>query len=334
MALSAIINSVFFSSTVSMIKWFLLAELITLLLYAFAKDGLSKVSVALAIVYLYPIVMLVMSLVFGVSKASEADGSTSYTGDFFHESVFSIIIYSALIFFLVVCKEYKVKGHYVLLLIAVFTVFLVLVNYRTTLLAEVVLLAFTLVAYYWKGEFSWRFVIISGVCALAFSIVYYNYDLIVERFSDLPEVLNVFGELIASPELFTVEETKLLSGRLYIWSSYVDYVIEGSMLNQFFGYGMDSWDSVFLKYAHNTFISFYFELGLIGVSLLIWFILVQLKVTFYIYNKDLKKMFLGFFLSFLALNLSTMPLWAIEGVVIFAYISAAAIYLSSKVVVE
>src|SRR5206468_15797 len=80
-----------------------------------------------------------------------------------------------------------------------------------------------------------------------------------DRFADLATVLDSGTELMKRPELYTRAEVQMMSARPYIWSGYIYGYLDGGTLQHLIGFGGNSWDGVFSKYAHNTLISSLYE---------------------------------------------------------------------------
>jgi cell division protein FtsW (lipid II flippase) len=323
MCVSALINGEISATIPSFIKWVFLLLFILLLLLSIEFNGVEKVLKTLFIAYGYPIVLLILSVLLGESKASESDGSTSYIGGYFHEAVFSIIIFTGAILFLAhQAVSVKLKDNYLIPALLIFTILLAMINYRTTLIAA--MLSFLVVIYtqYIKQETISRVVYFFIGLGLVFLVSVMDLSAILDRFAEIPAAIMNISVLVDYPEYYTKEDRQFFSGRAFMWSNYIAEALDGSSIQYLFGQGMDSWKKVFLKYAHNTFVSFFYELGVIGVLLLIaLFSSIYLNIL-KIKIKQHKLYVTGFFLSFTFLNLGTMPIWQMEGIMFFAIIIA------------
>ena len=87
-----------------------------------------------------------------------------------------------------------------------------------------------------------------------------------ERFADLGTTLDKGASLIKPAEHFTTEDKRLFSGRIYLWSQYIEAFLDGDIVNILVGFGPDAWVGRFTTYAHNTFISYLYEFGLFGLA--------------------------------------------------------------------
>src|SRR5262249_28464386 len=127
-----------------------------------------------------------------------------------------------------------------------------LANYRTSLLAAA-LPASALVVSRMAGNFFPRqraiaFLLLAAVPAFVLAgVVTVAHD----RFADLGVVLDKGASLIKSPGYFTTEDKRLFSGRLFLWSQYIDAYLGSDSLIMLIGFGPDSWMRRFSTYAHN-----------------------------------------------------------------------------------
>ena len=327
--ISAIINQSIGQSITSIIKWILLLEFMVIFLNCYLVDGPKQVTNLLLLAFSYPVILQLLSILTGYSKVTEFDGSASYIGGFFHEAVFSIIIFTSLFIGLMWLRYLKVKfktnGMY---LFSFFIFLLAMVNYRTTLIAALPLIAMFIYDQYWKGGGTKK-LSFSLIFAIAFmSLFFIEIDVLLDRFIEIPQVLGNASDLMTSPENYTNEEKRYLSGRLYIWSDYIALTNEGDWLHILIGNGMDSWKNYFLKYAHNTFVSFYYELGISGLAILSFIFFQMFKQVILLKERKVKYILSGMVMSFLILNLGTMPLWQIEGIFLFSYIFSFICYFS------
>ena len=82
------------------------------------------------------------------------------------------------------------------------------------------------------------------------------------------------------------------------------------------GFGPDSWEGKMPNYAHNTIISFMYEMGVVGVIaiLLLWGTMFRLAWST---DERTRTLLLGGHLSFLMLNLATMAHWQVEGNILY-----------------
>lgn len=314
----------------SLLKWVYLLQLIMLFGYVLELDGLKKTVQTLLIIYAFPALMLLFSIFLGVSKRSELDGSTSFVGGFFHEAVYSTLILTAAFYALVYACVYANRRNLSVVVIGVIGFFAFsMINYRTTMIAFLVMmmaLCFGLIKQAKPLPRSF-FTILILLGALGLSVIdVSNLDLgeARERFADLPSVVSNAAELMTYPENYSRDERRLFSGRLYIWSDYVSQANEGNVPQILVGRGMESWKDYFEKYAHSTFVSFYFELGLIGLLTFLVILTVLYRRLSRMVSVDLRTVSIAFFVAFIVLNMGTMPMWSIEGLYAFAFLIACA----------
>ena len=77
------------------------------------------------------------------------------------------------------------------------------------------------------------------------------------------------------------------------------------------------------KYADNSFVSYFYELGFLGVFVFSVILFRVYKRIFIMRNMSIKLTYLGFFSSFILLNLGTMPLWQMEGIMLFSILMSS-----------
>lgn len=303
---------------VEVAKWLLFINIVVLLSLSYKKDGVQSVFWVLTKVYLFPVFLLMLSILLGVSKASEADGSTSYVGGFYHEAVFSVLVFTSLFVTLMTAILNKVKFTGVVILLIFYGFLLLMINYRTTVLAYLVLTVVGGVVGFLRLERSRKLILF-----FLFSCVVVGVGgeiSLGERFEEIPLVLDMASDLMVPYEQYYVEDAKLFSGRLYIWSQYITAWSEGSYFNQVLGFGAGSWSKYFDVYAHNTFVSILFESGVFGVVLITsLFLAVSISLVNGV-SADVGMVAVSTMVGFWILNIATMPLWQVEGVLLFSLI--------------
>ncbi len=75
-------------------------------------------------------------------------------------------------------------------------------------------------------------------------------------------------------------------------------------------------------YAHNTYVSYLYEFGAVGLLLLIFFLVGNLLLVFKAPDVDIMLRLAAAQTGFIILNLTTMPLWSTEGMTIYALLLA------------
>lgn len=269
------------------------------------------------------IVFQFLSVGLGAVKASEFDGSSSYIGGYNHEAAFSIAMAT---FFVVLCFSITL-GRLLKGLLAVGLLGgIVLANYRTTMLAVLPLAAIQLVS---SAMFSFvrdqRVLLAIMISVIALAGIFILAGLSAERFTDLAIFFGDPGQYIKPQGEFSFDERRLLSGRVYIWSGYIYAWLDGSTLNHLIGFGPDSWEEIFKVYPHNTIIAYLYELGWAGVFLLFTFWFTMIKLAMQAPAEDRATLLFAHF-SFIFMNLSTMALWQIEGVIFYAIICGFSLF--------
>lgn len=313
--LSGVANAQYAGLADMFVKYMLFGVLMLLSSDAVTELGPEQFLKPLIWPFALPLVFQLLSILLGVAKAAEADGSTSYIGGYNHEGAFSVMLVAGLtITCLAPRLNVLIKG----LLIVFFTLGIVLANYRTSMLGVLPLLVVTFITGGTRRfTVSQRplvaalmIIMMAGCCLLA-AIAGES------RFSDLFVIFEQGGHIIQPPGNFSEDERRLLSGRAYIWSEYLYAYADGTQLQQLLGFGPNSWVNRFRLYAHNTLVSTLWELGIAGVfaMLLLWGWMIALAAR--IIAADRWRI-IAALVGFMLLAMATMPMWMIEGLMLLA----------------
>lgn len=312
---SAIINGRA-EAVVSLTKWGYLIALTIAAYEALRRHGSATLFSALLIVFFPPLALQALSVLLGMGKGSEEDGSLCYIGGYNHEAAFSIMM---LTFLYCSCFLEPDRPRRAVVCILAAMVALFLANYRTSLLAALPILAATMFfgAIRRISPPGRPFVGVVAVCLAGIALIYASESALQQRFSDLSVVLSSSFDLLKPPENYTDAESELLSARAIIWSRYITAYLDGSITNLAFGFGPDSWERVFTLYAHNTFVSALYEAGIFGLAAMVLLFALSFRLAIRT-NPSRRPLIIGAYIGFLALNLATMPFWLIEGMVLLA----------------
>ncbi len=318
LAISGMLSSIL-PALVEVIKWVLMINVIYLIYISSNTDGLNVTIKALVLAYIYPVILLILSIAFGEVKASEADGSRSYIGGFSHEASFSVVIYTttALLLMYASIVNYSLARRMTLFVVMIFA--LLLVNYRTTFLAG----AASFIVYYlcvWLRSGK-NFQAISVLLVVVFLGALPFLSMGVsgtwsDRFSEIPLFFEQLDKLLVPYDYYYDEDGKFFSGRLMIWNQYLVTWYEAGLKEHLIGFGPGGWKDIFSVYAHNTFVSILFELGAVGFIISAAVFTSSLYIILKCSNPALNTTIFPFFVGFLVLNLATMPLWQIEGMLL------------------
>ena len=323
--ISAIANERWIEAVNATFKWLYLIVFALAAYSAMQRLGSDRIFRSLAVIFAGPIGLQWLSVPWGL-KTTAQDGSSFFIGGFQHQQSISIIF---LTFLFVTCfsPSLSVIASYGRLVIVVVGV--ALANYRTSLLAAA-LPASSLVVSRLAGKFvpkqrSIAYVLLGLVTVFVFIGV---ATLARERFADLGTTLDKGASLIKPPEHFTTEDKRLFSGRLYLWSQYIDAYFGGDIINILVGFGPDSWVGRFTTYAHNTFISYLYEFGLFGLAALLW-ILISNFLTAVRVRDNGRLILISWHIGFIVLNSATMGIWTLEGAILYALLLSQTWYLYS-----
>jgi O-antigen ligase len=307
MVVSAIINQGI-GLAIDPVLRFLFFILTTAALWQALETNGSSVVRRLLFVFAQPIVFQLASLVLGVAKAGELDGSISYIGGYYHEELFSLILVAAFLTAILATKLDRLvrAGVFVLSLVGIF-----ITDYRTTILAVVPLaMMFILVAVPRLVRQDQRTLVRLVVVVGGSFLIIVGAAATGGRFSDLAAIQGT--DLFKPPEAYTYADQRVLSARPYIWSQYIYAYAESPEVQKVVGHGPDSWVGNFPLYAHNTVVSFLYELGVIGVAALLWLWLSMFRLARQTGPFERPLLTAGH-VSFFLLNMATMPHWQIEG---------------------
>lgn len=274
-------------------------------------------------IFYVPLFFQVLSLVFGISTSNEMDGATSIIGGYIHESVFSSMMLGAIcIATLGPGLTWKQRTFYV----TIFFLSLVVANYRTTLLAALPLVIAHFVIGSGRGvRADVALVLRSGAAILLALLAIVFFALMSERLADVGVVFSELGNLIKPPNEFGEDDRRLLSGRLLLWSDYVFTTIRSDISHILLGFGPESWSETFGLYAHNTFVSYIYEVGFIGlaVHVLVTFSFLGLAIST---RHPSRGVLVGAHISYVVLSLGTMPAVQVEGIFLYAFICGFTLY--------
>lgn len=331
MFLTSVINSNQIQSIASIIKWIFLLQLSIMFIESIKYDGVAKVLKVMSIAYSYPVILVLLSIILGVSKATEVDGSISYVGGYYHEGIISVVILSAMSIFLLMAAEHD-KRYEQFYLIAFFGYLLVMINYRTTFLASLFICAFVLLVIYKDNnkQILNKTIISIIIFMIVMGTMMFSPFHLFERLQELPEAVSQYSRFLKFPEYYSSEERQFFSGRIYLWSAYISDALDGTYIQIFFGQGMDAWKKTYDVYAHNTFVSFFYELGVFGVGMFSLIIVNIYRRISQIRKSHISILLCGVYTAFLVVNLGTMPLWQLEGIILFSLIIATTEYYAHR----
>lgn len=267
--------------------------------------------------FVLPIALQVLSVLLGESKITDNEGTEfSYIGGYFHESGFSMIIVGFIILLsMLPAKTYRFQSF--MFIAGVICIYLT--NYRTAILAVLPVIAI----YFYglmeqKVEKRYRLPIILLFITLGLSTLSALFSMNQERFGDILVFANSWQELIKAPFYYTELEKDIFSARVYIWSEYLYGFSVSDVWQQWLGHGPESWNGVFEKYAHNTYVSYLYEYGYLGFGTFVMLNIYLLVSAWKIKDRALSQKLFYSYVGFLIMNFATMPLWALEGMIVYA----------------
>ncbi len=323
--ISAAASAQWIGAVNELVKWTYLIVLSLAALIAISRHGADRIFGAFTVVFVGPIGAQWISVAMGLHLTNK-DGTFCFIGGYQHEQMFSIIL---LTFLFVTCFQRQLSVVSTLIRLIVVAVGLALANYRTSVLAAILpfaaLLISMLMARVVRGQ---REVVLVVVGALSVILLVAGANLAQDRFSDLGSAVHKGASLIQPPQYFTTDERRLFSGRAYLWSQYIDSYLEGNAIETLVGFGPEAWVGRFALYAHNSFISYLYELGLLGAAAFVWLLAANLMAAVRLSDRR-RFVLIACHVGFFVLNLATMPMWAIEGDILYALLLAQTWYCGS-----
>ncbi|MBZ2163139.1 O-antigen ligase family protein [Alteromonas stellipolaris] len=317
-AVSGFVNMQIPGTINALVKWCYFLVLAGALFLSIRSQGQNETFKKLLVAFFMPVTLQVLSIVLGEAKATEADGSASYVGGYNHEAAFSMIIVS-FIFVVGLTERQSIQFRTSLFTLSIFL--LVLVNYRTAILT---ILPIAAVFYFSQIEQRLRpsqkapvLTIVTMVIVMAFLALSFTMR---ERFSDVGLLISNLDIIFKAPMYFSDAEQDIMSARVYIWSQYINAYSNADLLHQIFGFGPDSWKTQFDLYAHNTYVSYLYEYGFLGLLSFVGMLTYVLFLAFKVSDSRLSKILAFSIIGFLIMNLATMPLWNIEGLIFYAIV--------------
>jgi len=324
---SAQMNAGIFTSLDTVVKYLYFCTLFIATFEALKDNPPGLLFRRLLVAFAPLLVFQLLSIATGLVKASELDGSRSFIGGYNHEAAFSVALAT---FFMATAFAQGLGRFAKVTLLTLILAGIVLANYRTTIMALLPFVVFLVVSRLARLVVpQQRALLAAGTLAIALVALVAIAGLVEGRFGELADVLARPADYIKPQEEFTLEERRLLSGRVYIWSGYIHAWIGSTPIQHLFGFGPDSWSDWFRVYPHNTLVAFLFELGLIGLAALIWWWAAMLRLADRAAG-GMRADLIFAQISFILLNLSTMALWQIEGLILFAIVSGYSMFCARE----
>jgi len=323
--LSTMANQTWLGGMNAAFKWLFLIVFALAAYRAMRHHGSERIFGAIAGIFAGPIVLQWISVPWGL-KTTTSDGLSFFIGGYQHQQGLSIIL---LTFLVVTCLSTQLGAIFTFYRVVIVAVGLVMANYRTALVAAGLPAASLVISRLVnKVILSQRVIAFLLACVVAVFALAAVAVPQRERFVDLGAMVDKGTSLIKPSRYFTPDDRRLLSSRLYLWSQYIESYLDGDARNIVVGFGPEAWVGNFTTYAHNTFISYLFELGLFGVAGLCWLFAWNLSLAIRV-NRERRLILVSCHVAFVVLNLSTMALWTLEGAMLYGLILGYTWYVRS-----
>lgn len=324
--LSGLINSAYAGTVETLLKWSYFLIVALCLYDCMQRDGDARILGPLLWVFAPPLVLQALSIALGAGKASESDGSISFIGGFSHEAAFSMVLVTC---FALASLAPRLNPAVRAGLLTACVIGIFAANYRTSLIA-LAPIAIGFLTFSTTRSFTSRQRMFVGattlLCAVGLTVI--AAWALRERMADIA-VAAGSDAMFKPPGDFNDTERALFSGRVYLWSLYLDAYLAGDDLRILFGFGPDAWVNVFPKYAHNTIISYLYEFGALGAILIVLVWTTMLARARAIPDPWMRGQVIFAHIGFIVLNFATMPHWQLEGLILYGLLCGYTIALTS-----
>ncbi|WP_076072111.1 O-antigen ligase family protein [Sphingomonas montana] len=320
--LSGIVNHRAPDTLDMMIKYVYLMVLALTTADAFEENGWEYTLGRLFVPFLVPFGFQALSVLLGVSKVTELDNSISYIGGFKHEAGFSVSLAGGL---LLVCLRRHMKVGLKIGLVGLCFAGIVLANYRTAIVALAPLIGAAVLIGASRLVLPRQRILVVGLISIMVLMVAGVFATTnAERFADIGTVITRNTDLIQQPDQYPEADRHIMSGRPLIWSQYLYGYANGTSIQKLFGLGPNAWEGQFNVYAHNTLLSSLYELGVAGMfaTAFLWAWMLALSCA----RTELRPSLIAAHVSFFILNMATMPMWMIEGMIFYGLLCGASIH--------
>lgn len=320
---SGIINKELSGMATALTKYAYLIILIISSIDSFQDVGADRLFRTLLNTFFLPLCLQLISVFLHIVKPGETDGADSYIGGYYHEAAFSVMLLAAV---LISCLIKNIKLLLKLALIFYSFTSIVLANYRTAILSVLPLVGVSMISSVPRVfALRQRLLVVGAMIIGLVGLLTSGAMIDSQRFNDLGTASDERSALIKRPELFTREDRQVMSSRSYIWSMYYYKWVDAPIKNKIVGFGPESWIGAFSVYAHNTLISALYETGILGtISLLVlWGAMLGVAIAA---KFGPRIELISAHLSFFVLNMATMPMWQIEGMIYYGILCGYTIY--------
>lgn len=265
-----------------------------------------------------------VSVLFDSPKVENLDGSLSFIGGYLSKSIFSFAAMGAM-YVAFSAETMRRTARLVWLLLCL--VSLVYANYRTTLGACVPMMAVGTTLFLLKSvqRFQKSVVAFGGFVVIGLALAALSPQ-IQQRFASGRPAQAGLGTLIGqAPAEFSPDERTVMTGRVYIWSLYLNGWREASGVQRMIGLGPGSSPDDYPRSAHNSFISALYETGVVGLLAFVAMLAAFSAQLRRVARPDRLFLVAGH-ISFFILHFGTLPIWNVEGILTYGLIMGATLH--------
>jgi O-antigen ligase len=327
-AVSTVLNRSVKGFIMEAIQWTLFVGVFHTVRVSLAVNGLGRTMKAVMCACVTPALLQILSMATRTTIGNELDGSLGYIGGYLHESIFSRMM----LIFLVAAMLVPWRNAAFYLGFAFYGLAsIMLSNYRTTILATLPIVAFigasTTLGVFRSRYRAFVFASLALVGLLAFIAV---FPYLPERYLTIVEVMGKADRLIKPPLHYTFDEARYFSSRFYIWAQHLELYVAGRLDQLLFGFGPFAFDNRIKHNAHSSYVAYLTEYGVAGLVALIALLLANTAVALRIPDVKTKLQMLSLHVGFMILNLTTLAMKSIEGLVLYGMIVSVTVSLARR----
>lgn len=266
--LSAIYNFAWLGIVETTIKWLYLWLTANLLVLVVKENGEQSVLRVLAFVFIYPLMNQLVFAIIGTPKVG--GGQTSYLGSYFHEvSLAYILLMAITVYFAIMISDRDKTWRVFAAALWIWShAALYFNNYRTAVIALGVWWAIVALFVLPKLSVGRRLIAVGTmVTALSFVVLALGEDLTSKMSGAVSVVMEPEEHFDVSGQ---ARQTEVLSGRVYLWNTYLYEFIDAPWDTKLLGHGPEVGVSVVGTHAHNQFLTALLDLGLLGIVAVLW----------------------------------------------------------------
>lgn len=312
---SGLLNNMYIGMIQDLTKWLFFLVIALLTYRAFEKYDMATVIQLFTIAAATPFILQLVGIVVGESFVGP-DGATGYIGGYATDSSFSMILFTIMCIACLTRTRYDIWPLF-LGFAALLGIFLT--NYRTSVIAALPVfgvLSFSVFMRITTPTLRPLIMLAALVAVILGGSAFIQNT--PERLMPAVEFVENLGNLFKSPEQYTYDERRILTGRVHTWAQYIAHFNASDPFHQFFGYGSEAYENTSLAFPHNEYISHMFEFGVIGLFCLVLVLFSQMVLMLAVPDRVLSLRLVACLIGFMLSCFAAMAIWSIEGLITLA----------------